>query len=49
MLLKLVSAGKLQPAKLVTHRLPLGDITNAYVIFGNAAAECGLKAILTNQ
>jgi len=48
MLLKLVRAGKLQPAKLVTHRFALGDAMNAYDTFGNAAAERALKVILTN-
>jgi hypothetical protein len=37
MLLKLVRSGKLQPAKLVTHRFALDDIMNAYDTFGNAA------------
>ena len=48
MLLKLVGSGKLQPAKLVTHRFPLADIMKAYDIFGNAAKERALKVILTN-
>lgn len=48
MLLKLVRSGKLQPAKLVTHRFPLRDIMKAYDTFGNAAKERALKVILTN-
>jgi alcohol dehydrogenase len=48
MLLKLVRAGKLQPAKLVTHRFALGDVMKAYDTFGNAAKERALKVILTN-
>jgi alcohol dehydrogenase len=48
MLLKLVRSGKLQPAKLVTHRFALGDIMKAYDTFGNAAKECALKVMLTN-
>jgi alcohol dehydrogenase len=48
MLLKLVQSGKLQPAKLVTHRFALGDIMNAYHTFENAAKERALKVILTN-
>ena len=48
MLLKLVRSGRLQPAKLVTHRFPLGDIMKAYDTFGNAAAERALKVVLTN-
>ena len=48
MLLKLVQSGKLEPAKLVTHRFALGDIMRAYDTFGNAAKERALKVILTN-
>lgn len=48
LLLKLVQSGKLQPAKLVTHRFALGDIMKAYDTFGNAATERALKVILTN-
>jgi alcohol dehydrogenase len=48
MLLKLVGSGKLQPAKLVTHRFALEDVMKAYDIFGNAAKERALKVILTN-
>jgi len=48
MLLKLVGAGKLQPAKLVTHRFALGDVMKAYDTFGNAAKERALKVILTS-
>jgi alcohol dehydrogenase len=48
MLLKLVRSGKLQPAKLVTHRFALADIMKAYDTFGNAARERALKVILTN-
>jgi len=49
MLLKLVASGKLQPAKLVTHRFALGDIMKAYDTFGNAAQERALKVVLTNR
>jgi len=47
MLLKLVESGKLQPAKLVTHRFALADIIKAYDTFANAAAERALKVVLT--
>jgi alcohol dehydrogenase len=47
MLLKLVRSGKLQPARLVTHRFAMADIMEAYDTFGNAAAERALKVILT--
>lgn len=49
MLLKIVRSGKLQPAKLVTHRFALGDVMQAYDTFANAAKEGALKVILTNQ
>ena len=46
MLLKLVQAGRLQPAKLVTHRFALADIMKAYDTFGHAAQERALKVVL---
>ena len=48
MLLKVVQSGKLQPAKLVTHRFALDDVMKAYETFGNAAKEGALKVILRN-
>jgi len=48
MLLKIVRSGKVQPAKLVTHRFPMSDIMKAYATFGNAAKEGALKVVLTN-
>jgi len=48
LLLKLVGSGKVQPAKLVTHRFALADMMKAYDIFGNAATERALKVILTS-
>jgi alcohol dehydrogenase len=48
LLLKLVSSGKLQPGKLVTHRFAMNDIMQAYDVFGNAAKEGALKVILKN-
>ena len=49
MLMKLVDAGTLQPAKLVTHRFALEDIMKAYDVFGSAAQERALKVILTQS
>ncbi len=46
MLLKIVQSGKLQPAKLATHRFALHDVMKAYDTFGNAAKEGALKVIL---
>ena len=48
MLLKLVQSGRLQPAKLVTHRFELADVMKAYDVFGNAAKERALKVVLKN-
>ena len=49
MLLKVVLSGKLQPAKLITHRFNLNDIQKAYETFGNAAKESALKVVLTKK
>ena len=49
MLLKVVQSGKVQPAKLVTHRFELADVMKAYDVFGNAAAERALKVVLENR
>jgi alcohol dehydrogenase len=48
MLLKIVRSGKVQPAKLVTHRFAMSDIMKAYDTFGNAAKEGALKVVLSN-
>jgi len=49
MLLRIVRSGKLQPAKLVTHRFPMSDIMKAYDTFGNAATEGALKVVLSTK
>lgn len=46
MLLKTLSAGKVDPARLVTHRFNLDRILDAYEVFGNAAREKAMKVIL---
>ena len=46
LLLKTVQSGKLDPARLITHRYPLGDILQAYEVFGNAAEQKAMKVIL---
>ena len=48
-LLKVVQSGKLQAARLVTHRFALDDVMSAYDTFGNAAREGALKVILRND
>jgi alcohol dehydrogenase len=49
MLLKVVSSGKLQPEKLVTHHFRLDEMEKAYETFGHAAAEKALKVVLTSR
>jgi alcohol dehydrogenase len=49
MLLKVVLSGKVEPAKLITHRFKLNDILKAYETFGNAAKEHALKVVLANN
>jgi alcohol dehydrogenase len=49
MLLKVVLSGKVEPARLITHRFELKDILKAYETFGNAAKEHALKVVLTNK
>jgi alcohol dehydrogenase len=46
MLLKNVTAGRLQPRKLITHEFKLDDVMKAYDTFGNAAKEKALKVII---
>jgi alcohol dehydrogenase len=48
MLLKMVQAGRLAPARLVTHHFDLADALGAYETFGNAATTGALKVILDN-
>lgn len=49
MLMKSVVAGKLQPARLITHRFALTEVMKAYDTFGQAKEERALKVILTNE
>ena len=49
LLLKTVTAKKLDAAKLITHRFALNDIISAYDTFENASKEKTLKVILTNK
>jgi alcohol dehydrogenase len=48
MLLKVVQSGRLQPARLVTHRFRLAEVMKAYDVFGNAGKEQALKVVLKN-
>ncbi|MEO5798926.1 MAG: zinc-dependent alcohol dehydrogenase family protein [Gemmatimonadales bacterium] len=47
LLLKVVLSGKLEPAKLVTHRFKLDEIMKAYDTFGSAAENGAMKVLLT--
>ena len=49
LLLKLLQAGKLRPATLVTHRFALDDIMQAYDTFADAAKTSALKVILRGR
>ena len=46
MLLKVVQSGRLDAAKLVTHRFALADVMKAYDTFGDAAKQRALKVVL---
>lgn len=46
MLLKTVRSGKIDPAKLITHRFKLDGILDAYDTFGRAADTQALKVII---
>ena len=39
----MVQSGRLQPARLITHRFALDDIMEAYDTFGSAAKQRALK------
>jgi alcohol dehydrogenase len=47
MLLKTVRSGKIDPAKLITHRFKLAQILEAYDVFGRAAETGALKVIIS--
>jgi alcohol dehydrogenase len=44
----MVVSGRLRPAQLITHRLPLTSVLEAYAIFGAAAENNALKVLLNN-
>ena len=47
MLLKAVTAGKLDPRPLITHRYSLGRIADAYETFSHAAESGALKVVIS--
>ncbi len=48
MLLKTITSGKLEPAKLITHRFKLEEILRAYEVFGNPVKEQSMKVIIAS-
>ena len=46
MLLKTVQSGKIEPARLITHRFPFDRILEAYDTFGRAADTKALKVLI---
>jgi alcohol dehydrogenase len=47
MLLKTVQSGKIDPTRLITHRVKLGQILEGYDVFGRAAETGALKVIIS--
>ncbi|MFG6159548.1 zinc-dependent alcohol dehydrogenase family protein [Halomonas sp. 1390] len=48
-LMRIVEAGGVEPAGLVTHRFKLDDIEKAYDVFSQAAKEQAIKMLLTAE
>ena len=48
-LLSMVTTGRVDPQKLITHHFSLGEILKAYDTFANAARERALKVILSTD
>jgi alcohol dehydrogenase len=46
-LLRLIAEGRLDPLPLATHRFQLGEMLDAYDVFGNAAETDALKVVLS--
>ena len=46
LLLRTVQSGKIDPKQLITHHSSLGDVLDAYDIFGRAAATKALKVVI---
>lgn len=47
-LMREVEEGRIQPRRLASHRFELGQILQAYEVFGNAAKHQALKVLLSN-
>ena len=48
-LLRLISAGQIDPARFITHRFDLDDFLDAYSVFADAATTGALKVVLTRS
>jgi alcohol dehydrogenase len=48
-LMRLVASGQLDVARFVTHRFGMNDFERAYDLFGDAASNGALKAVLTRE
>lgn len=48
MLMKTVQSGKLEPAKLITHRFKFDEFMKAYEVFSNAGKEAAMKVIVSS-
>ncbi|MDR2382231.1 MAG: hypothetical protein LBE08_13900, partial [Bifidobacteriaceae bacterium] len=46
MLIELIEAGKLNVRPLATHRFQLGEMLQAYEVFGKAATHDALKVVI---
>jgi alcohol dehydrogenase len=49
MLLKMIQAGNLDPAQLISHRFKLPEILKAYDTFSNASKRQALKVLIKNE
>jgi len=49
MLLKMIQAGSLDPAQLISHRFKLTEILKAYDTFSNASKRQALKVLIKNE
>jgi alcohol dehydrogenase len=49
MLMTLMKAGVLDASRFITHRFDLGDMLEAYDVFGDARASHALKVVLTRS
>lgn len=46
-LLKMVASGRIPAERMGTHRFTFAEMTEAYEVFANAAANSALKVVIT--